>query len=75
LIANGDLGSILMFGTFLGWAVFARITAKRRIDHAIPVAPAGWTNDIIVVLLGVVVYLALGFVFHPIFIGVPVFGK
>jgi hypothetical protein len=75
LIANGDLGSILMFGTFLGWAVFARIAAKRRTDEIMPVAPAGWTNDIIVVLLGVVVYLALGFVFHPIFIGVPVFGQ
>jgi uncharacterized membrane protein len=75
LISNGDLGSILLFGTFLGWAVFARISAKRRVDLVVPVAPAGWTNDIIVVLLGVVIYLALGFVFHPIFIGVPVFGK
>jgi uncharacterized membrane protein len=74
LIANGDLGSILLFGTFLAWAVFARLSAKRRVDEVVPVAPAGYTNDIIVVLLGIVVYLALGFVFHPIFIGVPVFG-
>ncbi len=37
-------------------------------------APAGWGNDIIVVVLGIVIYLALGFVFHPIVIGVPVFG-
>jgi uncharacterized membrane protein len=75
LISNGDLGSILLFGTFLAWAVFARISAKRRTDAAVAVAPAGYTNDIIVVLLGIVIYLALGFVFHPIFIGVPVFGK
>jgi uncharacterized membrane protein len=75
LISNGDLGSILMFGTFLGWAVFARISAKKRSDEIMPVAPAGYTNDIIVVGLGIVIYLALGFVFHPIFIGVPVFGK
>jgi uncharacterized membrane protein len=75
LIANGDLGSILMFGTFLGWAVFARIAAKRRIDHVVAAAPAGWTNDVIVVLLGIVIYLAVGFVFHPVFIGVPVFGQ
>ena len=75
LIANGDLGSILMFGTFLGWAVFARIAAKRRTDETVATAPSGYTNDIIVVLLGIVIYLALGFVFHPIFIGVPVFGK
>lgn len=75
LIANGDLGSILMFGTFLGWAVFARISAKHRADEVMPVAPAGYTNDIIVVLLGIVIYLALGFAFHPVFIGVPAFGR
>lgn len=75
LIANGDLGSILMFGTFLGWAVFARISAKRRTDEVAAVAPKGYTNDAIVVLLGIVIYLALGYVFHPVFIGVPVFGK
>ena len=75
LIANGDLGSILMFGTFLGWAVFARISAKRRTDEVAAVAPSGYTNDAIVVLLGIVIYLALGYVFHPVFIGVSVFGK
>ncbi len=75
LIANGDLGSILMFGTFLGWAVFARISAKRRTDEVAAVAPSGYTNDGIVVVLGIVIFLALGYVFHPIFIGVPVFGQ
>jgi uncharacterized membrane protein len=75
LISNGDLGSILLFGTMLGWAVFARISAKRRTDAVTPVVPAGYTNDIIVVLLGIVIYLALGFAFHPVFIGVPAFGK
>ena len=30
LLANGDLGSILLFGSFLAWAVMARISAKRR---------------------------------------------
>ena len=75
LISNGDLGSILLFGTFLGWAVFARISAKRRTDEVAAVAPKGYTNDAIVVLLGIVVYLALGYVFHPVFIGVPVFGQ
>lgn len=75
LISNGDLGSILLFGTFLGWAVFARISAKRRTDEVAAVAPKGYTNDAIVVLLGIVIYLALGYVFHPVFIGVPVFGQ
>jgi uncharacterized membrane protein len=75
LLSNGDLGSILLFGSFLAWGVYARIAAKRRSDIVTTVAPAGWTNDIIVVVLGIVIYLALGYAFHPIVIGVPVFGR
>jgi uncharacterized membrane protein len=74
LLSNGDLGSILLFGSFLAWGVYARIAAKRRGDLGATTAPTGWTNDIIVLLLGVVIFLALGFAFHPIVIGVPVFG-
>jgi uncharacterized membrane protein len=74
LLSNGDLGSILLFGSFLGWAVFARIAAKRRGDLGQQIAPAGWTNDVIVVAIGIVVYLLLGFYFHPYVIGVNVFG-
>ena len=75
LLSNGDLGSILLFGSFLAWGVYARIAAKRRSDVGTAVAPAGWTNDIIVVVLAIVIYLALGYAFHPILIGVPVFGR
>jgi len=75
LLSNGDLGSILLFGSFLAWGVIARIAAKRRTDIVPAVAPAGWTNDIIVVVLGIVLFLALGYAFHPIVIGVPVFGR
>jgi uncharacterized membrane protein len=75
LLSNGDLGSILLFGSFLAWGVFARIAAKRRGDVGTAIAPSGWTNDIIVVVLGIVIYLALGYAFHPIVIGVPVFGR
>jgi uncharacterized membrane protein len=75
LLSNGDLGSILLFGTFLAWGVYARIAAKRRTDYVLPVAPKGWLNDVIVVVLGIVIYLALGFVFHPVVIGVPAFTR
>ena len=75
LLSNGDLGSMLLFATFLAWAVIGRISAKRRADAVLPVAPQGWTNDLIVVLVGIVVYLALGYAFHPVVIGVPAFGR
>jgi len=75
LLSNGDLGSIVMFVVFLAWGVYARIAAKRRGDLGTTTAPAGYTNDIIVVVVGIVVYLALGYAFHPAVIGVPVFGR
>jgi uncharacterized membrane protein len=74
LLSNGDLGSIVLFGAFLAWGVYARIAAKRRGDLGPAKAPAGWTNDVIVVVLGVILFLVLGYFFHPYVIGVRVFG-
>jgi uncharacterized membrane protein len=75
LLANGDLGSIVLFGSFLGWAVFDRISLKRRTDAGGPPIPVGgWGNDVIAIAVGIVVYLALAFAFHPVVIGVPVVG-
>jgi uncharacterized membrane protein len=76
LLANGDLGGIILFGSFLGWAVFDRISLKRRKDAGGPPIPVGGvTNDLIAVAVGVVAYLALAFVFHPAVIGIPVMGS
>jgi uncharacterized membrane protein len=75
LLANGDLGSIILFGSFLGWAVFDRISLKRRADSGAPPIPVGGIgNDAIAVTVGIVAYLALAFAFHPVVIGVPVVG-
>jgi uncharacterized membrane protein len=75
LLANGDLGGIILFGSFLGWAVFDRISLKRRADAGGPPIPVGGTtNDLIAVAVGIVAYLALAFAFHPVVIGVPVIG-
>jgi uncharacterized membrane protein len=75
LLANGDLGSIILFGAFLAWAVFDRISLKHRADAGGPPIPVGGpTNDLIAIAVGVVAYLALAFAFHPAVIGVPVIG-
>jgi uncharacterized membrane protein len=73
LLSNGDLGAIVLFGSFLAWGVYARIAAKKRGDVGTKTAPSGWTNDAIVIVVGIIVYLALGFAFHPYVIGVPAF--
>jgi uncharacterized membrane protein len=75
LVANGDLGGIILFGSFLGWAVFDRISLKRRVDAGAPPIPIGGpVNDLIAIAVGIVAYLALAFAFHPVVIGVPVVG-
>lgn len=79
LLANGDLGGIVLFGAFLVWAVYDRIAVKQREQkgEALTLSPADgpWTNDIIAVLVGTLLFLALGFAFHPAVIGIPVFGR
>jgi uncharacterized membrane protein len=75
LLSNGDLGSILLFGTFLLWGGYARVAAKRRGDRGFTSPPAGWTKDMIVIVVGVIIFLLLGYYFHPYVIGVSVFGR
>jgi uncharacterized membrane protein len=75
LLANGDLGSMLLFGALLAWAIVARISTKRRdevLDHGGPVAaPAGWRNDILALAIGTALYLVFLLWLHPLLIGVP----
>jgi uncharacterized membrane protein len=75
LISNGDLGSIILFGSILGWAVFDRISLKRRTDPGGPPVPVGGVRqDIIAVIVGTLIYLLLGWL-HPYVIGVAAFGR
>ena len=74
LCANGDLGGIILFGSVLIWAGYDRITLKRRSDAGAPPIPLGGRrNDIIAIVVGTILYLALGFLFHPFVVGVPAF--
>jgi len=71
LLANGDLGSILLFGSFLGWAVYDRISLKRRGDLGAPPASFG-KGDVIALVVGTVAFLAM-LKLHGWLIGVSVF--
>ena len=75
LCANGDLGGIILFGSVLLWAGYDRATLKRRADPGAPEIPVGGTrNDIIAIVVGTALYFALGFLFHPLVVGLPAFG-
>jgi uncharacterized membrane protein len=76
LLANGDFGSILLFGSILAWAVLARISVKRRDearDHGGEAAsPAAWLNDALAVAIGTGAFLVFAIWLHPLLIGVAV---
>jgi uncharacterized membrane protein len=73
LIANGDLASIILFGSFLAYAVVDRILIKRR-GEAAPVLAVSEAearrNDLISLGAGLALYVAFLFWLHPLLIGV-----
>jgi uncharacterized membrane protein len=71
LLANGDAGGMLLFGSFLAWAVFDRIAVKRRGDMGAPRVAAFTRTDAVALVAGTVAYVAMMFA-HPWLIGVDV---
>ena len=70
LLANGDLGSILLFGGFLAWAVMARISLKRRAGVTLPAASGFTQRDWIAIGAGLVLWFVFARWLHPLLIGV-----
>jgi uncharacterized membrane protein len=70
LLANGDLGSILLFGGFLAWAVMARISLKRRAGVTVPAASGFTQRDWIAIGAGLVLWFVFARWLHPLLIGV-----
>lgn len=71
LLANGDLGGMILFGSFLAWAVFDRISVKRRGDAGAVRVSSFTPADAIALIAGTVGFLAMLFL-HPWLIGVQV---
>ncbi len=71
LLINGDAGGILLFGSFLAWAIFDRIAVKKRGDPGAPRIKSFTGADAMALGLGTVAYVAM-IMLHPILIGVPV---
>lgn len=73
LLVNGTLADMLLFGSFLLWAVADRISMKRRATRAVPAMPESKTNDVVVVVLGLSVYVAILFWLHEMLFGISPF--
>jgi uncharacterized membrane protein len=70
LLANGMLADVLLFGSFLAWAVADRISFKRRVARPIPGAPRSGVNDVIAVVAGLAVYVLFVLWLHVRLFGV-----
>ena len=73
LLANGTLVDVLLFASFLAWAIADRISIKRRSAleaHDSPRAPARPINDAIAVVAGLATYVVVLFWAHAWLIGV-----
>lgn len=74
LVKGGVLSGLLLFGGFLAWAVFARISAKKREQFGLIRTrdfEPNWLNDVIAVGIGLALYFAFAFYLHKLLIGVP----
>jgi uncharacterized membrane protein len=72
LIVNGDLASLVLFGSFLAYAIYDRISVKRRgALGPLGAKIGGIAGDITVVVAGVALYAFMLHVGHGWLIGVP----
>ena len=73
LLANGDAGGMLLFGSFLAWAVFDRIAVKKRGDIGASRITSFTRADVIALGAGTLAYVAMIFL-HPVLFGVAAMG-
>ena len=71
LLANGELNSVLLFGSFLAYGVIDRIAVKKRGDIGPgPDAPVSAMGDVAALVIGTAAYAAILLWLHPILFGV-----
>ncbi|MFZ4809356.1 MAG: NnrU family protein [Hyphomicrobiaceae bacterium] len=72
LLANGDVASVLLFGSFLAWAVYDRISVKRRAALGpLGTKTGGLVGDLIALGGGAALWAFLLLGGHYWLIGVP----
>ncbi len=72
LLVNGDLGSIALFGSFLAYAIYDRISVKsREALGPLGARTGGVVNDVVVLAVGVALYAVMILMGHGLLTGVP----
>lgn len=57
LLSNGTLADVLLFGSFLVWAICDRVSFNRRPPQIIRTAPPARFNDLIALIAGLALYV------------------
>ena len=73
LLANGDVASVLLFGSFLTWAVADLIAVKRQ-GRSAAVAQPKIAADVGAVVIGLAVFALIYFKLHVYLSGMPLTG-
>jgi uncharacterized membrane protein len=74
LLSNGNLADIVLFGSFLVWAIVVYASARRRDRLAGTIYPAGtFGRDVRAVVVGTIAWLVFGYWLHGLLIGVRPF--
>jgi uncharacterized membrane protein len=75
LLVNGDLASVLLFGSFLVYAGYDIISANQRAAVGpLGKAQGGLVQDIVAIAVGLALYALLLFWGHRILTGIPLVG-
>ena len=68
LLVSARLANFILFGALLAWAIYDRISVKRR---AVPIKSGPVRNDIIALVIGLLAYAFMLTRGHTLLIGVP----
>jgi len=74
LLTNGSVADVLLFGTFLAWAVAVRLSLARRPARRMLALRSSMTNDVIALVGGIALYVTFVLGLHVRWFGVPVLG-
>lgn len=75
LLSNGSLADVLLFGSFLAWAVLLFIVSRRRDrQEGVVPAPGRLAPTLVTVAVGLLAWALFAFKLHALLIGVRPFG-
>jgi uncharacterized membrane protein len=74
LLTNGSVADVLLFGSFLLWAVAVRISLKHRPARPLRTLPASGANDALAVVGGLALYALFVLWLHARWFGVSPLG-